>query len=163
MEKTKNEMPPYAKHFFFKLGNYLDTKIYYYGSIQRSDYFPESSDIDVDIFTDNESSIISKLKNFLGVKSYKFKKFVYKLHKSNKIVYGVKVKYQDIEHNFSTEISIYPDKNKEDVLEEHNSKTDLPFYILYMLIVLKFFYYNLGFLSKDLYKFFKKNNNELYG
>ena len=30
METTKNEMNAYSKNFFFKLGNYLDTQIYYY-------------------------------------------------------------------------------------------------------------------------------------
>jgi hypothetical protein len=156
MEYTKNEMPPYAKNFFFKLGNYLDTKIYYYGSIQRSDYFPNSSDIDVDIFTDNESSTISKLQNFLGVKSYKFKKFIYKLHKSNKIVNGKKVKYHDPEHNFNTEISIYNEKYKTEILSEHNSKMILPFYVSILLIILKYFYYNLQILSKDNYKCCKR-------
>ena len=42
-------MPPYAKKYFLKLGIYLDTPIYYFGSIQRDDYFPNSSDIDADI------------------------------------------------------------------------------------------------------------------
>ena len=109
METTKNEMPQYAKEFFFKLGMYLDTPIYYFGSVQRADYFPTSSDIDVDLFSDNESSIIIKLQNFLGLEKYKFKKFVYKLHKTQKIVYGHKVKYEDPSNNFFTEISIYND------------------------------------------------------
>ena len=78
METTKNEMDTYSKNFFLKLGNYLDTQIYYFGSIQRNDYFPGKSDIDVDLFTDNSSSIIVKLQNFLGVEKYKFKKFVFK-------------------------------------------------------------------------------------
>ena len=83
METTKNEMPKYAKHFFKKLGDYLDTKIYYYGSIQRLDFFPMASDIDTDIFTDNESSTISQLQSFLGVPKYEFRKVVYRLHKAN--------------------------------------------------------------------------------
>ena len=66
METTKNEMDAYSKNFFLKLGNYLDTQLYYYGSIQRHDYFPGKSDIDVDLFTDNSSSTIIKLQNFFG-------------------------------------------------------------------------------------------------
>jgi predicted nucleotidyltransferase len=156
METTKNEMPPYAKYFFNKLSIYLDNKMYYFGSIQRNDYFPKSSDIDVDLFTDNETSTIIKLQNFLGIKRDEFKKFVYKLHKSNKLVHGYKVKYKDEINKFSTEISIYNEKNKEDVLLEHNSKVHLPCYISVMLIVLKYFYYDLQFLSKDVYKSLKK-------
>ena len=156
MEYTKNEMPTYAKQFFYKLGNYLDTKIYYYGSIQRNDYFPNSSDIDVDIFTDNKASCISKLQTFLGVKSYQFKNFVYKLHKTNKIVYGKKVNYQEPENNFHTEISIYDEKYKTEILAEHNSKMILPFYVSILLIILKYLYYNLQILSKDNYKYYKR-------
>ena len=104
MENTKNDMPLYAKIFFDKLGNYLNTKIYYFGSIQRYDYFPKSSDIDVDIFTDNEDQTINYLMNFLGLKKYEFKKFVYKLHETNKLVYGHKVKYKEPHNNFDVEI-----------------------------------------------------------
>lgn len=151
METTANKMSDYATTFFHNLSNYLDTKIYYYGSIQRIDYFPNSSDIDADIFTDNENSTITKLQNFLGVERYNFHKFVYKLHKTNKLVNGYKVKYSDKENNFFTEISIYNEKNKEDVLFEHNSKIELPFYISLILIVLKFLYYNLGLLPKSIF------------
>ncbi len=156
METTKNEMPPYAKQFFYKLGNYLDTKIYYFGSIQRDDFFPQSSDIDADIFTDNESSTITKLQNFLGVQKYEFKNFIYRLHKTKKIVHGRKVKYDDPVNNFSTEISIYSEKDKNDVLLEHQSKMVLPFYVSYLLIFIKLLYYNLQILPKETYYFFKK-------
>ena len=156
METTKNEIPQYAKQFFKKLELYLDTKIYYFGSIQRPDYFPTSSDIDVDLFSDNESSIIIKLQNFLGLKKYKFKKFVYKLHKTQKVVYGHKVKYEDPSNNFFTEMSIYNEKYKDDVLLEHNSKSILPFYVTSLLIILKFFYYKLQILPEETYSYFKK-------
>ena len=156
METTKNEMPPYARNFFNKLSNYLDNKFYFYGSIQRLDYFPKSSDIDADLFTDNESSVISKLQHFLGVKRYEFQKIVYRLHKVDKVVYGHKIKYEDLVNNFTTEISVYNEKDKEAVLLEHNSKNILPFYISTLLICLKFAYYNLGILSKEYYGYFKK-------
>jgi len=156
METTKNEMPSYAKLFFYKLSKYLDNKFYFYGSIQRADYFPKSSDIDADLFTDNEQSTILKLQNFLGVKRYQFRRFVYKLHKTNKVVRGHKIKYVNNEENFITEISIYNEKDKKEVLIEHNSKSNLPFYISFFLIVLKTFYYNLGIISDSNYNYFKK-------
>lgn len=156
METTKNEMPPYAKKFFEKLRNYIDTPIYFYGSIQRNDYFPQSSDIDTEIFTHNESSVISKLQNFLGVKRYEFKKFVYKLHRTNKLVKGKKVKYEDPDNNFSTEISIFEEKDKEAILLEHRSKIYLPFYISWLLMILKILYYNVGIIPNNIYVYLKK-------
>jgi hypothetical protein len=156
MENTKNKMPEFAENFFKKLGNYLDTKIYFFGSIQRADYFPGSSDIDADIFTDNENSTLLKMQNFLGVKRHEFKKFVYRLHKTKKMVHGYKIQYHDKIHNFSTEISIYNEKVKDFVLQEHLSKIDLPFYISILLIILKTLYYQFGILPKPVYYFFKK-------
>lgn len=148
-------MPLYAKNFFDKLSNYLNTKIYYFGSIQRYDYFPKSSDIDVDIFTDNEEQTINYLMNFLGLKKYEFKKFVYKLHQTNKLVYGHKVKYKEPHNNFSVEISIYNENVKYEVLKEHNLKMDIPIYASFLLIILKYLYYNFALLSKSNYKYLK--------
>jgi hypothetical protein len=72
------------------------------------------------------------------------------------MVYGHKIKYEDTNHNFSTEISIYNEKTKELVLEEHLSKIVLPFYISISLIILKTFYYKLNILPDNIYYFFKK-------
>ena len=72
METTKNNLPPNVKKFFYNLSEYLDTKMLYFGSVQRSDYVPGKSDIDVDIFTDNENSIIGKMQHFLGVSKKDF-------------------------------------------------------------------------------------------
>jgi predicted nucleotidyltransferase len=155
MENTKNDMPLYAKNFFDKLGNYLNTKIYYFGSIQRYDYFPKSSDIDVDIFTDNEDQTINYLMNFLGLKKYEFKKFVYKLHETNKLVYGHKVKYKEPHNNFAVEISIYNENIKYEVLKEHNLKMNIPIYVSFLLIIIKYLYYNFSLLSKANYKYLK--------
>ena len=67
METTTNNLSPYESIFFNKLSNYLDTKLLFFGSIQRYDYFPGVSDIDVDIFTDNVSRTISQIQNYLHI------------------------------------------------------------------------------------------------
>jgi len=72
METTKNKLPENYNIFFNNMSNYLDTKIYYYGSVQRQDYLYNSSDIDIDIFTENELSTIYKLIHFLDIKKNKF-------------------------------------------------------------------------------------------
>jgi len=156
METTKNKMPLFAEQFFQRLRNYLDTKVYFFGSVQRADYYPNSSDIDADIFTDNVNSTITKLQHFLGVKHADFVKFIYRLHQSNKIVHGYKVEYKDKENNFSTELSIYNEKDKNEVLLEHNSKIPLPIYVSVLLCILKFFYYQIPIIPKSVYKSLKK-------
>jgi len=156
METTKNKMSPNMQIFFKKLSDYLDTKIYYFGSIQRADYFPGVSDIDAVICSDNISSIIIKMQNFLNVNKHDFSKFVYRLHKTNKMVHGYKIEYEDLQNNIYTEISIYNEKDKDAVLLEHNSKIDIPYYVVCLLIIIKFIYYKLGLMSKKVYIKLKK-------
>ena len=71
--------------------------------------------------------------------------------KNNRIVHGYKVKYNDETNNFSTEILIFNESYKNDVLYEHNSKIILPFYISYLLIFLKYTYYNLHLITSNFY------------
>jgi predicted nucleotidyltransferase len=156
METTKNKLSDEQMVFFKKLSDFLDTKLYYFGSIQRSDYFPETSDIDVCIFTDNETETKYKLLSFLGLKKNEYKKIIFKLHKSGKLVYGYKIKYKNENKKLNVEFSIYNEKDKEHVLTEHNSKKDLPFYISWLLIIVKFIYYNLEIMPKPFYYNCKK-------
>jgi predicted nucleotidyltransferase len=90
MNEINNELPTDIKNFFNRLKNYLDTDLYFYGSVTRSDYVPGKSDIDVAIFTDNEYSTMSKLQHFLHVKRSDFDKVVWKLN--SKMIYGYKIK-----------------------------------------------------------------------
>ena len=151
METTRNKMPPYAVNFFNKLSNYLDTKFYFFGSIQRGDYFPAASDIDVDIFTENTQSTITKMQNFLNVNRSEFKKFVWKLNTTGKLAYGYKIMYKDSEHNFAAEFSIYDEKYKKQILNEHNGKQKLPYYATCLLIILKYLFYTFNIIPAAWY------------
>ena len=125
METPKNKLTPKEKQFLDGLSEYLDTKLFYYGSIQRDDYIPGKSDIDVNIFTDNESSTISKLQHYLHVRKKDFQKIVWKVYNANKVVTGYKIKYQN--SFIKLEASIYNEKYKFIILKDHNSQLDLPF------------------------------------
>ena len=126
MEITKNKLSPYASIFFNKLRNYLETPLYFYGSIQRNDYVPNKSDIDVDIFSDNVYSTITKMQNLLDVDRYKFKKFIYKINSN--VIIGHKISVKEPDHSFRTEISVFDEKYKHIVLHEHRRKFNFPFY-----------------------------------
>ena len=156
METTKNAMPEYNNIFFEKLKNYLDTTIYFFGSVQRDDYFPKSSDIDVAIFTDNINSTIVKLQSFLKVENKEFKKFVWRLNYDNSLVKGYKIMYKDLEHDLIVEISIYDEKYKQSILNEHNGKSVLPFYSTCALVIIKYLFYTLNIMPKEWYIYLKK-------
>ena len=76
MDDIKNKMPMHKRQFFTNLENYLDTSLYYFGSIQRYDYSPDNSDIDAILFTNNADSSISALQNWFQVSKNEFKKIV---------------------------------------------------------------------------------------
>ena len=156
METTNNKLPDNVVLFFKELSEYLDTKILYFGSVQRGDYFPGKSDIDVDIFTDNEHSIMTKMQHFLNIDKKKIKNFVWRLNHNNTIAHGHKVMYKNEEQNFNAEFSIYNEKYKQDILKEHLAKTILPFYATWMLILLKFFHYTIPLLEYKTFSYLKK-------
>jgi len=163
METTKNSLSPYETIFFNKLSNYLDTKLYFFGSIQRYDYFPQISDIDVDIFTDNVSRTISQIQNYLKIDKKTITKFIYKIDRDNKnandnkydIITGYKIKYKDTEHPLNVEFSIYDEKFKDLVLYEHNRKSSLPFLVSIFLVIVKYLYYVFCIMPKFIYKHLK--------
>lgn len=155
MEQINEKLTDKQKQFFNNLSIYIDKPIYFYGSIYRADYFPGKSDIDIDIFTDNETSTIQMLSNFLNINKNEFKKSFYKL--GSTVVRGFKGKYKDERNNIDVEISIYNNKYKTLVLEEHNKAKCLPIYISILLVIIKFCYYKLGIISDDIYKKLKLN------
>jgi hypothetical protein len=154
MESTKNKLPEKTKKFFYDLGNYLDTKLLFFGSVQRPDYVPGKSDIDVDIFTDNEYSLMNKMQHFLHVDKHDFEKVVWIIKDTT--TYGYKLKYINEDKNIYAEFAIYNNKFKDIILSEHNGKSVLPFYITILLYVLKFFYYKIPLLDKKTFAYIKR-------
>ena len=158
MEATKNKLSPYEKTFFNKMNNYIDLPIYFFGSIQRDDYIPNSSDIDIMIFTDNIKSTITKIQSFLNNSSgnmVELKKFIIKSNNTNELINGFKILYEDSENNFSIEFSIYEEKNKEYILNVKQKQIFLPFYASWFLIIIKYLYYRFNILPKDWFKYLK--------
>ena len=151
METTKNKLTPYANMFFYKLSSYLDTPLYFYGSVQRDDYFQSASDIDVDIFTNDTKSTILKIQQLLNLENDDFKKVLIRLNSTNQVIAGNKLVYKEPENKFAVEFSIYNEKYKKDILEEHNGKKDLPYFATILLIILKFMYYTLNILPKFIF------------
>ena len=161
--EINNRLTQNENIFFENLSKYIDKEVYFYGSIQRPDYVKGKSDIDADIFTDNESSTIQKLCNFLNLKKTEFSKVFYKI--DNTMVYGYKTKYNDEINKINIELSVYNDKYKTIVLDDHANCNYLPFYVTISLLIIKFFYYTLGIMPNTVYKrlkrFLMNKNDEL--
>ena len=154
METTKNKLPTNVKNFFYHLSEYLDTPFLYFGSVQRSDYVPGKSDIDVDVFTDNEYSLMAKMQHYLHVSKKDFKKVAWIINDTS--TYGYKLKYENKKENINAEFSIYNEKFKDIILSQHNSKYELPFYTSILLCILKFLYYKVSILDKKIFAYLKR-------
>jgi predicted nucleotidyltransferase len=147
-----NRMPEKTKEFFRSLSEFLNTKLYFFGSINRIDYIPEQSDIDVCIFTDNIYSMKTKMMQFLKVNKKDFKKVIWRLTKTNRMAYGYKCMYKNKREKITAEFSIYEEKVKHDVLEDHYIKSTHPFIIYAILYLMKIIYYKFGLMSRKTFK-----------
>ena len=115
---------------------------------------PEKSDIDVAIFTDNESSTISKLQHVLHVKRSDFDKIVWKLN--GHMIYGYKIKCEK-HTGINCEISVYNEEYKEVLLEDYTKPMKSRSWLVYILLfLLKFFYYYVPLLPKNYYAHLKR-------
>lgn len=160
MNKIRNDFPQDLKLFFINLQNYLDEKIYFYGSVNRDDYVHNKSDIDVAVFTDNEYSLMTKLQHFLHVKRDAFDKIVWKLN--GIMIYGYKIKC-DKHINSKCEIAIYNKDFENILMEEMNKCNVIPFYISILLCIVKTFYYTIPILNDKTYSLLKRYIfNDLY-
>uniref|UniRef100_A0A6C0HS13 Polymerase nucleotidyl transferase domain-containing protein n=1 Tax=viral metagenome TaxID=1070528 RepID=A0A6C0HS13_9ZZZZ len=161
--KLQNKLFCDDKNFLHEMQNYLGIPIYIYGSILRSDYFPDKSDIDVAIFANDTMTVINKLVIFLGINRSKIKVFKLETNKENKIMYGFKTNYiLNIPRKnlfFETckrfEISIYNIKDK-DYLINYNIKELKPSFIkAVQIFILKYLYYYI-YLDHKYYKMIKE-------
>lgn len=152
----RDDLPPNVKRFFMKVENYLDTPLYFYGSVTRADYVANQSDIDVAIFTDNEYSTMAKLQHFLKVGRRDFDKIVWKITDQH-LIYGYKVKYSTGGKNFPMcEFAIYNETFKERILNTFQLENELPLYLSWLLQLLKYFYYTCPLLTEKQYAYLKR-------
>ena len=138
------------------LEEFIDAKLYFYGSVMRLDYLKNMSDIDFCIFTKNTEEVKKKIQLFFQLPSEKcFNKIIWKLN--NRFIYGSKVKCKKfIDRKY--EISIYEEKFKQIVLNEHNKTSILsPITSLFYIILKLLFFYNI--IGDDMFHYIK---NTLY-
>ena len=162
MEDIQDRVSERNYNFIKNLEDYIGCKLLFFGSIKRSDYVQNSSDIDIAIITDNVQDTIIKLKFFLDMDNRKIRKIVQKFPKNDDIVNGYKTNYNDYDNDLSIEIVVYDEKYRKHVMESINNINNFPFYITYILLIIKFFYYKLNFISSGTYKWIKDIKMEAY-
>ena len=150
MEDIKDRLGEYKYNFFTNLQNYLETELYFFGSIKRVDYFSNSSDIDIIVITDNVKSMLSKIQSYLNVNKDKTQKIFQQYSVYDKeVVTGYKIKYD--ENNIEFDLLIYDDKYRKVVLQNIYDINNLPLYMITILYILKILYYKLHLISRNIY------------
>jgi predicted nucleotidyltransferase len=159
MEYTKNKLPIKTQEFLNKMKEYLDTNLYFYGSVQRLDFFANKSDIDICIFTDNTQPMIHKLSSFLHIDKKIIKKIFLNIKTSKnkyEIVYCYKVVYKNPKLNLILEITICNEKYKKNILNHYIQGFTIPVYIIIILIILKIMFYYLHIIPFKIYHKYKQ-------
>jgi hypothetical protein len=151
MENTRKPFPEHIHRFFTSLSQFLETPLYFFGSVQRIDYIPGKSDIDIDIFTNNIEYTKKKLAYFLKMKKGDFKKVMWRL-KNNRVIHGYKIMYKNPKQKIIAEFSLFNESVKNFVLEEHREAITYPTHALVLLYIVKFFYYQIGCIDRKMYK-----------
>lgn len=152
LTKTKNKLPEHVQSFLKRIQKEFHVVFYYFGSIQRDDYLLGLSDIDIDVFPKNKSAkdFAIHLANYLHLPVLKIKKIQWQIPINNQIITGYKFKYT-FHENLKIEFSVYPESSKLFVLYHHAQKLILPFWISWLLILLKILFYKYNLISSDFF------------
>lgn len=147
------KLPVYTITLLQNLESYLDTSLYFYGSIQRNDYIQNNSDIDIDIFAVNKESMALNAYAFLSMSgTVSDSKCIYMLEKDSIVVEGIKLNYKHFTKPIQIELSVYSIQDKDNMNHYHASKINIPMYISTPLYVLKYIYYNWHIIPKWMFK-----------
>ena len=158
MESTRNPLPPILRQYFADLKQYINLPIYFYGSIQREDYYQHESDIDIDVFTENMATTLVQLQHFFKVSRKKFHPFVTRFASTTHVAFGYKLNYIFTRpgHSYPIEIAVYNKNDETAVRSDQNKKANIPKRIAWLLIVIKYLYYKLGIMPKSTFVYLKK-------
>jgi hypothetical protein len=156
MKRIRYDLPKNVKEFLYKLSEYLDTDLYFYGSINRPDYIHGKSDIDIAIFSYNLKSTITKLQHVLHVNEKDFDKIKWNLNGFN--INGYKIKCNNEAEkimDIKCEIAIYDSNFKKIVLNDLKNYNYVPWYIQSSIYVLKTLHYTFPIISNKTYLKYK--------
>ena len=148
MYDIKHRLTDYKYNFLLNMKEYLETEFVFFGSIKRLDYIENNSDIDIAILTDNPTSILAKIKNYLNIKNTKIRKIYQTFNNQPSLINGYKFTYKDDEHNWGFDVVIYDEIYKDIIIKDIYYINNLSFFITIMLYILKVLYYKLHLISK---------------
>lgn len=146
--------------FFQRLQSVLGAPLWFYGSIQRADYFPQSSDIDIAVVVDNPRSAIAALQHFLHIDKQDVKHLYQQFHLYKTYIHAYKLKYK--QHNIAFDLTLYQPADASLLLHNLHDINHLSAWMVSLLYLLKSSHYTLQLCPRSLYQYLKNALFDLY-
>ena len=162
MDEIKDRLGDYKYNFFTNLQNYVDSELLFFGSIKRFDFFPNASDIDIIIITDNVNEMINKVHHYLQLKKTDVKKVYQRFSKNSGVITGYKIKYNDPSNDCAFDLLIYDEKYRDAVTQNINDINHMAIYMVVILYILKYVYYRLSLITNSMYLYLKNGLFHMY-
>lgn len=156
--KTKLNNAQYS--YFLWLKEQIELPIYFIGSITRKDYIPNKSDLDIEIYSNNILSTKFKIDYLLNSQNKKKKIIIFYIN--NNPISGYKYYFKDETIGVNFDFSVYNSECKDIMLHHRQIEKNLPVTFLIYFYIIKFLYYNLNIINKNIYSKLKQNFWKFY-
>lgn len=159
LDDPNNKLNPQERKFFMEMTNYIELPLYFIGSITRYDYFPGNSDIDLEVYSENEISTLFKILHFLNIDKKSVKLIYFTCHKIPMLGYKISYnKYLNGNKNTHFDITIYTMASKQILLPHRIRDINIPIYNEVYLLIIKYIYYHGKMINNKTYSYLKRLN-----
>jgi hypothetical protein len=161
IEKIKHNLKKKEYNYFLHLQNEIELPLFFIGSITRSDFFPDNSDVDIEVFSNNITSTKLKVENIFN--NGKIEKDKYIVFKINGIPFsGCKYHVSNERDNIRFDFTIYKKECQNIILYYRDMEINIPFLFTTILVILKYLRYYLNLINSFQYSYIKKQLWYLY-
>lgn len=152
LNDPNNKLTLQQRNYFTEMSNCIELPLYFIGSIARYDYIPGKSDIDLEVYSENEISTLHMLNNFLNMDTNSVKLIYFTCNKIPLLGYKLSCKHYFNEiDSVHFDISIYTISTKKILLPHRIRDIKIPIYSEIYLLVIKYIYYYGNIISQSLY------------
>ena len=156
LHEIKHNLNKNQYEYFSELQTQIDTPLYFIGSITRSDYIKDKSDIDIEVFTDNILSTKLKVEYLFNYYEKNIENKIIVFDINNVSFSGYKYFFRNNKKDVQFDFTLYKTECKKNLLYHRNIETNLPLSISMYLFIIKFLYYRLHIINKNTFSFLKK-------
>jgi len=148
--------------YFLELQEQLDLPLFFIGSIARSDFIQDKSDLDLEVFTDNMKSTKLKIESLFKYHQIKNENRFITFSINNIPISGYKYLFKIARTNTYFDLTIYKKSCQELLLHHRGIEINIPFIVSVFFFIIKFLHFHLNVIDKKKYSYIKKKFWSLY-